>query len=508
MMPRKQRYHVTFAVVSAVAVLGSGVLCRAAGDEPPVSAVPSPLTLDQALRLALRSNKNIRVAVVAADQARAAIGAARGEFDTTLFVDASGGRSDEPVASVPVSGSENEDVAASLGVRKRAATGTEIELSTSLDYARREPTLDVLDPKYATDLSLLLKQDLLRGAGVGVNRTEILVLQNVSHMADESLRAQVMLDLFEVERTYWELSFAIADLGVRSKQLARARELVRIAEARVNVGDAAPIEITRAQSSAANQDVAIVVAGNRITRLRHELLQRMGILAMAHADDAFDLADLPGTNAVPVSIAETMKIAGALRPELAQMRWLRENAACRERFAKNQKLPSLQLYGEMSLLDLGGEFDSDAMVPAAHDYYAWEVGVMLELPLLNQAAKSNYRVARLERERLDLRAAALVETITREAADAIQEVNTAQARMASARKAHALSRRLLQAEEKSFTLGRAESFSVLDAQAALAASERDEVRARSDYAIAVAHLYRVRGDLLKVKGIAFTAFIE
>jgi len=203
-----------------------------------------------------------------------------------------------------------------------------------------------------------------------------------------------------------------------------------------------------------------------------------------------------------------MEIAGRLRPELAQARWALENAAYRERFARNQRLPSLQLYGEMSLLDLDGEFDSDDMAPGAQDYYAWEVGVMLEMPLLNQAAKANYRVARLEHERADLRAAALVETITREAADAIQEVNTAQARMTSAGEARALSRRLLEAEEKSFNLGRAESFNVLDAQAALAASERDEVRARSDYAIAIANLYRVRGDLLQVKGIAFAAGAE
>jgi len=508
MMPRKQRFYLTFAAVSAAAVLGCGVLCRAAGDDPPPPAVPNPLMLDQALRLALASNKDIRLAVVAVDQARAAIGAARGEFDYTVFLNASGGNSDEPVASVPVSGSENENASASLGVRKRAATGTEVELSTSLGYTRHETTLDVLDPKYATDLSLVLRQDLLRGSGLGVNRTGILVLQNVSRMVDESLRAQVMQNLFEVERTYWELSFAMADLDVRGKQLARALELVRIAEARVNVGDAPPIEIARAQASAANQNVAIVLAGNRITQLRHELLQRMGVLAVAHAADAFDLADLPNTNAVPVSLAETMEIAGRLRPELAQARWALENAAYRERFARNQRLPSLQLYGEMSLLDLDGEFDSDDMAPGAQDYYAWEVGVMLEMPLLNQAAKANYRVARLEHERADLRAAALVETITREAADAIQEVNTAQARMTSAGEARALSRRLLEAEEKSFNLGRAESFNVLDAQAALAASERDEVRARSDYAIAIANLYRVRGDLLQVKGIAFAAGAE
>jgi len=128
---------------------------------------------------------------------------------------------------------------------------------------------------------------------------------------------------------------------------------------------------------------------------------------------------------------------------------------------------------------------------------------MLEFPLLNRQAQSSLRVAELARERAELRVAALQETIVRQAADAVQEVHAAQARMASAGDARALARRLLSAEEKSFNLGRTESFNVLDAQAALAASERDEVRAQVDYAVALAGFYRVRGDLLEARNIAF-----
>jgi outer membrane protein TolC len=65
-----------------------------------------------------------------------------------------------------------------------------------------------------------------------------------------------------------------------------------------------------------------------------------------------------------------------------------------------------------------------------------------------------------------------------------------------------LAERLLRAEEKYFSLGRSNSLDVLDAQAALAGAERDVILARTDYASALANLFRVQGDFLARKGIA------
>jgi outer membrane protein TolC len=61
---------------------------------------------------------------------------------------------------------------------------------------------------------------------------------------------------------------------------------------------------------------------------------------------------------------------------------------------------------------------------------------------------------------------------------------------------------LLQAEEKSFRLGRSSSLDVLAAQQALAAAEREEVRSKVTYATALSALHVVRGDFLEAKGLA------
>ena len=198
-----------------------------------------------------------------------------------------------------------------------------------------------------------------------------------------------------------------------------------------------------------------------------------------------------------------MEAALSLRPDLVQAQRALRNADLLESFARNQKLPTLQLYGNMSLSSLADDLSSSSSAMAEGQGYGWEVGMLLEAPLPDRSARADYRAARIRRLQAGARAADLLEAATREVADAIADLRTAAARMTSARQARELARRLLSAEEKSYNLGRTESFNVLDAQAALAASERDEVRARTDYATALANLYRVRGDLLQARNIVF-----
>ena len=491
--------------LTGIVLIGTAAFSAARAHDPGsgnTNALPGgSLTLDQAFRIALAANPDIRVASLEADRAGALVDRARGQFDPVWFAAAAGGENRGPLATVPLTRANAEDSTARAGVRKRLVTGTEAEISSGFTYGRDGSTSNDLDPEYAGRASFTVRQDLLRDFGPRVNRTGIMISRNNAAISREALRNEIIQRLFDVERVYWDLFFALADVRVRDQQLQRARALVRIAEARVGVGDAPPIEVTRALSSAAIQAVEIRNARSRATKLRHRLLRTMGILDVTPADQAFDLADTPAQEPVAVTLAEALLAAGQQRPDLAQAEQAIAIAALEEDFTRNQRLPSLQLYGNVSLLGLDDE--ADAVWPDDTDYHDWEIGLLLELPLPNRAARANYRAARLAHRQARERARALRQTATREVADAIEDLQAAADRAVSSAEALELARRLLEAEETSFSLGRTESFNVLDAQAALASAERDDVRARTDYATALANLYRVRGDLLEVKQVTF-----
>ena len=102
-----------------------------------------------------------------------------------------------------------------------------------------------------------------------------------------------------------------------------------------------------------------------------------------------------------------------------------------------------------------------------------------------------------------MRRDAVLERITRQLADALDDLATSEERIARSRESRGLADLLLKAEEKSFDLGLNTSLDVLDAQEDLAQAERDVVRARADYAMALAGLLKSQGNFLEAKQIPF-----
>ncbi|MCK4283334.1 MAG: TolC family protein, partial [Candidatus Brocadiae bacterium] len=345
-------------------------------------------------------------------------------------------------------------------------------------------------------------QDLLKDFGTGINRTSILIARNNWKVSEEELRNTTIQRLFEVERAYWDLYFAVADLGVSEMHLERARKLVKQAEALEEVGLSPAIDVTWAETMAAAQETAILQAQNRARKLRHRLLRVLGILDVERVGADFELADSPATEPVKASLAQAVRIAKQARPDYAQAELAIGNSELQRRFTKNQRLPTLQLFGEYGFAGMDDSLGDSVDVLDDGDFGSWQLGLRFAVPLPNRTARSEYRAAQLQYQQARVRLDALTETITREVADALADLEAAEKRIETTDRARRLAESLLSAEDMSYSLGRSDSLDVLDAQAALAAAERNEVRARTDYATALTNLYKVQGNLLEQKGIA------
>ena len=497
-------------VVALTSLLTGGALVRAdaesaGGASDPLPALPpASLSLREAFRLALKANRTVEVASLDADIAGARAEGPQGAFDPTVFAEAAGAGTDLPSADAGTTGSDTRDGRLSAGLRQRLPTGTTLELAADTEYSDDRTGTAAVDPSHGTGLVLRLRQDLLRDYGRAANQAETSIARNARRMAQHSVEQAVIQALFDTEATYWQLYFALADLEVRRKQLARAEELVRRAKVQVDVGEAPPIETTRAKASAAGQAVAIVNAQSRIARLRHSLLRVMGILDAKRASSAFELSDAPAQDPLKVSLTDAVNTAMRKRPDYLRARVALESAEIRHALAGNQVLPSLEASGQIGLAGLDENLSGSTREVRGGEHASWRLGLLLEWPIPNRRARSERRATLLGVRRAEAQIAALLQEITAEVADAIADLTAASGRSASAGEARDLAAVLLEAEERSFSLGRSDSLDVLNAQASLAAAERDEVRARADYATALANLLRTRGDFLEAKNISFS----
>jgi len=471
--------------------------------EPP--QLPPELTLQHCFRLALQNNKDIRVAWWGADASEAQVDGARGEFDPEVFMELSRGRTNTPVEAVPLDRTDTADGALSAGVRKRIVTGTDLELSASTDYERDlDPDEETyINPTYGPEVKLVLSQDLLKDFGVDVNRTNILIAQNNWKISAEELRSTVIQRLLEVEEAYWGLYFALAELKVREMQLQLGQELVRVADLQEEVGISAAIDVMRAESRAAERATSIIGGRNDVARSTHRLLRALGVVDVEHVQADFELVDAPTTETFETDVAEALQVAQALRPDYLQAKLAADNAGLERSFYRNQRLPSLQLFGEYAFAGLDDDMGQSWEVLDDGDHGSWLLGLRFSYPIPNRTARSDYRVSELRHRQAKLRLDALTEQITRELADALSDLHAAEGRIETTRKARELAERLLEAEQKSFTLGRSDSLDVLAAQEALGRAETAEARAQADHATALARLFAVQGNLLERKGIAF-----
>ena len=476
----------------------------AALPEMPAAQVPSPLTLQDAFLLALKANKDILVTDLGAMAGKEGIRGAKGQFDPTVFATITRGYTRSPLNTAPPTKVSQSEAYTEVGVRQRAITGTDVELSATNDYVRDHTHSLAINPAHSPAVNLSVSQDLLKDFGISVNRTDVSVAENQYAVSREDLRNTTIATLFEVENAYWELYFAQRDLEVRNQQRARAQRLVEVAQAQVDAGISAPLDVVRAKSSAAAQEVSILDARNRISQLRRRLLRDMGVISPAVAGQDFALADAPPKEPYSAGLADAVQAALAARPDYLQALLDVDTERLLVHFFKNQELPTLQLFGDYLLAGLNNDFAGAADDITDQRYDSWTLGLRFSFPIPNRAARSDYQVARLQHEQALWRWRSVYERVVREVGDALSDLQTAESRITTAEQARQLAEQVLSAEEKSFGLGRSDSLDVLTAQNNLATAQRDEARAHADYAIALSNLYKVEGTLLKAKGVALT----
>jgi outer membrane protein TolC len=457
--------------------------------------VPERLSLREALRLAANHNKAIQAAQQQAAANRHRVTTARGAFDPFAYGET--GWVDEDSTGTDAAEGRFE-----AGVEKRFLTGTEVGVSSSWLYTDdRDSGVGATNPLHDAAGAITVSQDLLRNFGPGVNGTGIRVAENTWQASREEVRDTLIWNLYQVEQVYWQIHYAEADLRVRHEQLARAQRLVEVAEAQVRVGEAAPIEITRARSSAASQEVSILSAENDLSLLRNRLLRLLGVIREGNLAQPFELADVPPPVAAPPSLEQSLAIARERRPDCRQAALALASAEAETDYARNQTLPALRLFAGVGVAGEDGGFGGSVADAGRGDETIWEVGIRAEFPLGNQVAKGRHGTARALRFRAAIQQRDILEQALREVADASDTLAVSVRKTETARRSRELAEELLVAEEKSFKLGRSTSLDVLNAQQALAQAEREEVRAAVAYATALGNLHAVRGDYLEVKQI-------
>lgn len=241
-------------------------------------------------------------------------------------------------------------------------------------------TLQSQGVEYETFLGVRLTQPLLKNLGPGPTLAKLRLAAIGSELAYQDYRRETMVTIGQGEAGYWELYLLQEQQRISEESLQMAEKIWKDLKNRLQVGKATDLDVLQAEAGVAARRVRLEEARQRVS----EGATRLGSL-FAYAP-GFEGA-LPRAIEPPSGLDETNNlsrsclIAFSENPEFAARRKQAEQENLRVSFAKNQRLPQLDMKADFGRNGLGAAPGLSWDDAINHDQLTWSIGVELRVPL-------------------------------------------------------------------------------------------------------------------------------
>lgn len=466
------------------------------------------LSLEQAVFLALKRNREMGVERYAPLVAGTFEQVERGVYDTEFFSALSYGVEDSSDSSLTSTEEgfdlEEDSVTAVLGLRQQLPTGTEVE--AILDYDRTDDSDD--EEQQDVRFGLTITQSLLRGFGAAVNLVSIRQAQLAAEASFYEFRGFVEALLSEVEIAYWRYVLETEGLSILEQSLAIAEKQLREVESRIEVGVIPRNSVAAARAEVARREQALLEGKSRRIERRLRLLRLLNVTENRHFELNVAPTSQPRMEAEPIeNLEERLELALLQRPDLAQARLAEKQQRLEVVRTKNGLLPRLDLFIDLGKSGYARTF-SRSWSNLDEDDYDLQLGLEFSSYLGNRTAKGEYLAARASRDQATAAIENLENMVLLDVRLAANEVERTRQQINASRITREMEAQTVKAEEERFSVGDTTSLLVAQAQRDLLVSRLAEVEAIVEYRIALVNLYLAEGSLLERRGIGLGSEVE
>ncbi len=513
-----------------------------------------PLSLREAIAMALQNNKDIEVARDNVKIAEYDLLTAHGAYDPKLSAQSYF----EKINSAPtsfLSGASRVETSDFTSTGRLEGLTNKYGGNYRIDFTSIRQTSNsqfaVLNPQFPAALTLSYTQPLVRGLRFDLPRRQIEVAKKNLSLTDAQFRQRAIEVITNVQRAYWDLVFALRNLQIQRDSLTDARAQLEHNRRMVTEGALAPIDVVAAETQVANFEQTEFMALEDVTRtennLKNLIVENKNAKLWSVSIIPTDQVDLT----VPqVALPDAMNAAMQNRQELKQSDIAREINQLDQKLYRDQSKPEVDLVGSYGITGNAGKLSSTAnpitastdalrtrvnqlsviegLQPlpapqvttidpnlvggypqsflnlAANRYNNFRVGVSVSLPLRNRTAEGQLGHALVEGKRIATQREQLEQLIQVEVRNALQSLTTAEARLRSAAVARSTAEQQYESEKRKLDAGQSTVFLVLERQTALATARGNELRAQTDVNKAIAELQRVTGNSLTANNVTVT----
>lgn len=485
----KMKTLLTIALALALCLPAAGL--RAADDEGEFQALKGrermPLKMEEAIRLGLTRNLEVRRAILDRITQREAALLAKRYFEPRVYL--SGSYTHTAAGNTDTRG---------VGVEVTGKLPTAGELTFSWKPQNLLQRQDDGGDTFQSTVSLNLTQPLLRGAGLTVGTAPLVTADYTEAVSHQAFRRELMDKIVTIQSAYWSLLTALEGRLSAIRSLKSAQEVLRRNQALIKAGRRAQADLVAARQE---------VARNRLAVLDQELAVEQANRALINLLNLEDnVAILPAEGFVfhQVQVDHARLLAEAMKrnPQLIQARVALKQAKLDLELARSQALDQLDLsfgfegYGDDS--SLGGSIDQSFRVRDG-----WQAGLGLTIPLGLPRAELKHTATVAARAVTKAKLALEQETlrVKQEVRDGVNDVRRSLRQIKLAQLSRQLALRKYDIERTRLELGRSSNFQVISYQRDLTEARDQEHAAIAAYLNALANLDRAVGNTLQTWGI-------
>lgn len=359
----------------------------------------------------------------------------------------------------------------------RIPTGAEISFGWNGNTRIND---DINNNSFDQNLQLNIRQPLLRGSGITVNKASIELArineQNNIINLKSILSDTVTRSIF----AYRELLQAQERLEIEELSLKNAQESLEITKALIAAGRIAPVDIVQEQANIANRRVSLLAAQNSLESSKLALLAILDI----DKNTNIEAADIPKVERVQLDLENLRQTAIKNQPLYLQSLLNLETNRIGVILAKDEKRWDLSLNVD---INDGSNQDNDARAALTMTRNLGDLSLQQRVEQARINLKKSENIFQDVNENLDI-----------ELQDRIRNVNLSFSQLELARQATELSKKQLDIEQQKQRLGgKTRVIDIVNFQNALVQAQNAELSATIQYLNALTTLDQFLGTTLQ-----------
>lgn len=521
-----------------------------------------PLTLREAITLALENNKDIEVTRQNVRISEFDLTAASGVYQPRFFAQTFYERSTTPTASFFGGGANGEITQSGLtsnvqlqGSEPRFGGTYQVQFNNS--RVNSTNLFNTLNPSFTSNLSFQYTQPVFRGRRFDQNRRQIEIAKRNLSLTDTQFRQRSIEIIVNVQRAYWDLVFNLRNLQVQRDGVKDAKDQLEHNRRLVDEGQLAPSDIIASETQVVNFEQSVYAALDDVNRAENNL---KNLIAESKNDTLWSFSLVPtdtvDLDAPSTTLPEALDAALTNRPELELNQVQRDINQIDQRFFREQTKPQIDLVATYNLAGLagtpndtvnpfasndasrqkinevidrlnatntnptlppiqpipptatqtvstnltGGNFSSLTDI-FANRYPTFRVGVQINLPFASRTAKAQLGRSLVEGERIETQREQIEQNIQVDVRNALQAVRTSEGRLRAAAISRENSEKQYASEQRKLDAGQSDVYKVLERQTALTTARSNELRAQTELNKSIAELQRATGNSLKANNV-------